>query len=737
MTEELYIIKGVNKYRLDLNSPSGITLKFQSNLFGDFSKIVASYSYTFKLPMTTNNRRLLDNADDIRHNSSYGRTKLEAEFYQDGLSLFKGANLYIDSIAGEYSCVMTWGVVTGLDNLKDNDISINELPSGINDIVKYGEYKQAEIANLDNTAAVIHPIYDSGVPAYYYDEPSGGSVRPRYHEWIAYKTDDDMDRWQYAYPMPVVPLKNILNRINSHFGVNIKFGETFAFSNLSDYTPTQEKYDIINRGVLPLVSRELTSSQLQARRIMLTPSDYYKGDVYTFTSNRVQKIEVSSWLLFSDYANDYTDDPFNSIHLCTSNSSTSKLMGFGTNIWGTGAKIDGFIEMKFEDLVFNNGMPEESPVLKAFQVIVAMNEHTYINRHNTHFELKEVGSVEGEVVSGSATAYSDHPTYLFDFRSSYGMQQFNISDLQDCNGSSRGCVVFAFDHEIRQLVDKSAWTIVPDIDDSNNHSRNIDIIHNLPDISCQTLIKALYYMIGAFPAVDDAGAIVPLFYNTLKENIESGNVVDWSGKLYASGYRADDIKFTVGNFAQINYYLMKTDDIDDNREDGEPETDIYASGVGIINVASTVIERKKTIFTSPFNAPYIRNDKQVQYPTGNTMKCWVFENGELKFVSPKPVLGLIYQRPYDWGEGYTGVYYSMEVWNGFTNMAANPSYKYLQEIVRTPVVIKETIRLNQFDLAELDYTKPVYLDKYNAFFAIVSVQRDSKGKCKVELIKLP
>lgn len=46
MYEELYIIKDEERHKLDLNCPSGITLNFKSNLFGDLSKISASYSYT-------------------------------------------------------------------------------------------------------------------------------------------------------------------------------------------------------------------------------------------------------------------------------------------------------------------------------------------------------------------------------------------------------------------------------------------------------------------------------------------------------------------------------------------------------------------------------------------------------------------------------------------------------------------------------------------------------------------
>ena len=52
-------------------------------------------------------------------------------------------------------------------------------------------------------------------------------------------------------------------------------------------------------------------------------------------------------------------------------------------------------------------------------------------------------------------------------------------------------------------------------------------------------------------------------------------------------------------------------------------------------------------------------------------------------------------------------------------------------------MITENLRLNEHDLRMLDYTVPVYLEKYGAYFAIVSISRDSKGVCKCELIKLP
>ena len=150
---------------------------------------------------------------------------------------------------------------------------------------------------------------------------------------------------------------------------------------------------------------------------------------------------------------------------------------------------------------------------------------------------------------------------------------------------------------------------------------------------------------------------------------------------------------------------------------------------------------------------YILNRKIPSFDTGSTIKSWTLADeadskernsiyNRLEFCEPEPALGIIKERDItqelNTGEiSVKGQVMTMEVWNGFSQLQTNDSYKYLQEIIRKPFVIKEDMLLNEFDLLDLDYTRPVYLDKYNSYFAIVSIQRDSNGKCKCELIKLP
>lgn len=261
-------------------------------------------------------------------------------------------------------------------------------------------------------------------------------------------------------------------------------------------------------------------------------------------------------------------------------------------------------------------------------------------------------------------------------------------------------------------------------------------------------------MMGAFPYVNASQEIIPRFFYELKENIEIGNVLDWSDKLPGSANDLpSEIKFTTGNFSQRNYYIMKSDDLDSEYDPEDVEDDVYTSGAGCLEVDNSTLELNSTIIQLPFFSPYILNRKFPSFDTGHTIKAWTLANeadsdmrdtiyNRLEYCEPEPALGIIKDRDIteELNTGQTtvkGQVMTMEVWNGFANMQDNKSYAYMQEIIRKPFVITEEIRLTEFDLLDLDYAKPVYLNKYNSYFAIVSIKRDSKGKCKCELIKLP
>ena len=114
------------------------------------------------------------------------------------------------------------------------------------------------------------------------------------------------------------------------------------------------------------------------------------------------------------------------------------------------------------------------------------------------------------------------------------------------------------------------------------------------------------------------------------------------------------------------------------------------------------------------------------------------DGDEVSVVEAKPAFGLVVPFVQKNSSGPTGkVWLGMKIWNEFPEINSDPSYSYLSKIMENPLIITEKLRLNEFDLRDVDYSIPVYLSKYGAYFAIVSITRDSKGVCKCELIKLP
>lgn len=63
-------------------------------------------------------------------------------------------------------------------------------------------------------------------------------------------------------------------------------------------------------------------------------------------------------------------------------------------------------------------------------------------------------------------------------------------------------------------------------------------------------------------------------------------------------------------------------------------------------------------------------------------------------------------------------------------------YRRFQNVIRRPVVVEAVARLNEVDLAGLDFARPVYLAQTGQYYAIKRVQSDGSELCKVELIQI-
>lgn len=700
MYEELYIVENGKRFGIDLATPSGITLVYKSNIFGDLSKITCSYTYTFKLPLTANNRRIFDNADDIRCASNKIRKRLTAIYIQNGIPLFNNANLYIDSTENCYNAVMTWGVIDGFSAMKDNDISIKEL--NYEEDTTFGPVSTL-MSSFKNDVSAVRPLYNAGAT---YVSPNGNK-----NTYIGYN----------FFPLPCVPIYKIVQLINAYYSTNFVLGEDYSYGDSKDMN------NLLKFGVIPLVSAKQSDEEINSNA-----TDCF---VHSMTSGykRYEKPNI-----IHGYAST-PGRPMNWQYFEEVRDTEGKLYGLknksNSKVFATIKGYFGFTIKSGSTEITSNS--ETKPVLKVY----GYSSYSGIS------QVVELASVDGTYKTHYSDEYSQYGDgnlrWRFEFTEKYGSERIEVEipanttvffgiecgDKTDIVGSGESDPP-VFYPELKPESNRYSAT------DTSCNSWPIPIGPNLPDISCMTLMKALFYMIGAFPTTDSSGNIVPMYYDSLKENIINGVANDWSNKVTTDvSVLPNKTTYTVSGFGQRNYYLMKNDNLDS--KGAESESDVYASGIGVIECNNETIEKKKTIIQLPFYGAYLHNLKNKKFSTGNTIKFWVREN-EVKTVEAKPAFGLVtpfIQKKYDGSTGNTWL--GLEIWDGFANILLNPSYAYLARIMENPVIITENLLLNELDLRSLDYSVPVYLSKYGAYFAIVSITRDSKGICKCELIKLP
>lgn len=860
--EELYIINSNGeRLALDLPYPSGITLKWVSNLFADISKIKCSYSYTFKLPMTANNRRVLDIVDDIRRNSLIAKKSIQAEFYINGVCLCPNANLYVSEINSAYSCVMTWRVLKAFEKLKSDKGKLTELQSlgriswGKDEV--YGGIDD-DTSNLDS---VVYPDYDAGVP----------------HE-------------AGTPPKPCVPVYKIIQMINEKYGVKFNIGKFISqgmgkkpnsYLNNASYYKKRVYDDYISNGVIPLVNSTVDGSKFAIRGINGVGNFTYKAKTLDFKQKwkvaifneggNIQSLyhygiiegtytsltQQNSEQLQAEYekpkviavaistieefrGNEYVNPVFGYLHntglsyyTCVKGERAyiRRRIEYGSKpIWGTrtyegdeyiGLELStdkgslkemrsglectqespyyGFTSVRHKDNGYNLGVVgfytkcaftlRGSCELHVAKVAVDegridISNYMWIclvKKASDDEELevvtkKDIASYSGfqsldiPIFEASSNSYVCH----FDFGKIYNAKKISIdADDDETLQAYMFLPYIPDDHMIEVTIpaEKEGGTettetvlnieegdiyisslyiseLAPQVEVSSLPTY-LQITECLPDISCFDFMKSVFYMNGAIPRVEhDGETISAAYYNMLRDRINDGQVIDWSNKLVAdNGQMPTSIKFRNTNFARANYFEMAKSIVDSTNEELAEELDVYGNGYGSLTIDDDNLDESTTIFTSCFYPAYIKNMRFPLVKTGNTCKVW--EGDKTLVEDVNPVYGVMVYRTLDPniedvnvtrpGLSYITTYHKrMNVFSPFDDeRMMQKFFGYYQSILNDYRLVKEKVILNEFDLRNFDESMPVYLSKYNAYFAVSTIQRDKSGVCTVEFVKLP
>lgn len=246
---------------------------------------------------------------------------------------------------------------------------------------------------------------------------------------------------------------------------------------------------------------------------------------------------------------------------------------------------------------------------------------------------------------------------------------------------------------------------------SVSYNQYYPIGSNLPDISVVDFIKQICWLFGLFAIKSDTGVSF-ISVNKIIDNRDKA--VDWSKKLVPTGWTAKETSYTFGDFAQKNYFRYE-------------ENENAKSADGYMVVQNTTLDYEKDLLKLPYTAGGDNGDmRAVPYFKWSDDGTIV----ELEDCGDR-IMQLVISFDSQGKEDARLDFSDLK----FQNRVSRFGLSFYQDIIKSPFVIKDTFRLTEIDLKNIDYTIPVYIERYAAFFAIISIK--SQGDySECELLKL-
>lgn len=246
---------------------------------------------------------------------------------------------------------------------------------------------------------------------------------------------------------------------------------------------------------------------------------------------------------------------------------------------------------------------------------------------------------------------------------------------------------------------------------SVSYNQYYPIGSNLPDISVVDFIKQICWLFGLFAIKSDTGVSF-ISVNKIIDNRDKA--VDWSKKLVPTGWTAKETSYTFGDFAQKNYFRYE-------------ENENAKSADGYMVVQNKTLDYEKDLLKLPYTAGGDNGDMRAVPYFKWSDDGTIVELEDCGDRIMQLVISFDSQGKKDARLDFSDL--------KFQNRVSRFGLSYYQDLIKSPFVIKDTFRLTEIDLKNLDYTIPVYIELYAAFFAIISIK--SQGDySECELLKL-
>ena len=261
------------------------------------------------------------------------------------------------------------------------------------------------------------------------------------------------------------------------------------------------------------------------------------------------------------------------------------------------------------------------------------------------------------------------------------------------------------------------------------------------DATAYEVLSQTLKAFGFMAQFDASNAVLNLYtYNTIADKVAAGEAIDWSDKVTGG---ADSVEYDL-NLPQFLAFKWKQEAQYNGGRDAEFE--ILSKTAGMVDyLTNSIYSACNGMHTRPedVSALPLLNYMSRKQDTPEVRELVPYSSGAklVKITGDYPVGGLpLY---FNNGESYISMplgYLATadDSYFDYDNMAdgIGANFKTLLDALYRIVYIKVPMRLTPIDVATLDFTKPIYLQQYKAYFALEKVQYGDGGVSKVELIKL-
>ena len=650
--------------KADTYKDLAVTLDFNSSILADVSSIKCSGSKTIRLPKTQTNDRIFDLPNLPSYDSSKAHVKMPCSVYVGGITIIdKGLCYLLASDGDHYEVAVTFGIMHSFEQWVKNKPKLTDLTKGgRGDSVPWN--KTAGLTTWGNSAIF----------------------------YARYNCIKEGDNSMYHINIhPSVTLAEVWRRVTKENNLDITFDGAYL--------------DDMARRAIVLTKNKNTSLQTFEKTLVIQKMPSYINYGLEPTEGRIY-LNV----LDSQFFNTQTSS-------CVYNGEvgvTINIREIYLSLPVTSATGNGASDFKTAALA---NPYDYALVIKPYnQSVIVVNpsgtlyDNTIVYRVNRTIEITDLQGAENQgkdilQIYAKIKKWNTLPSDLWNF----GLNEFSMLDgfnyggwtipLRDALSFTRGTDT--------QMLSSIGYTYQ---NNSNDYPlAAFSLVENLPDISQVDFINFICKFYGLFPLQQGDGVVLMPF-SRLFDNIESGNVYDWS-KALTEQYTdcPNNIAQTIDGYAQQNSIGYKEDKNDN------------AVSVSYLVVEDETLETDKKFIEFPFAAT---NGAKVPQYTINADESVEKNECEYRLMAISKAAGE-QNNTASFTEDLKAI------------VIKNKHYASLQDVIRKPMQIEETIDLSLIDLQSIDYSKPVYLAKYGRYFAIISVQWQSDSRLsKVKLLRI-